>query len=205
MSYNYLFKFILIGDTMVGKTCILNRFITDKYLENQDITIGVEFGSKHIKIDEIKIKLQIWDTAGQECYTSITRSYYRGAAGCLLVFDLGKPETFNNIKKWLEEVKRVGNSNMVITLIGNKSDAHRKISYSKALNLAKELKLNYIETSAFSSNNIDIAFFHTAKQILENIRNNKTIIDDKNGIKLGYQHTNNYIEKYKYEENNVCC
>ena len=87
----------------------------------------------------------------------------------------------------------------------NNSDEISEETINKIQNLAKELKLNYIETSAFSSNNIDIAFFHTAKQILENIRNNKTIIDDKNGIKLGYQHTNNYIEKYKYEENNVCC
>ncbi len=207
MSYNYLFKFILIGDTMVGKTCILNRFIIDKYLEKQDVTIGVEFGSKLIEIDGTKIKLQIWDTAGQECYTSITRSYYRGAAGCLLVFDLGKPETFNNIQKWLEEIKQVGNDNMVITLIGNKSDIERKVPYNKALNMAKILGLNYIETSAFSSDNINLAFYHTAKQILKNVRNNKTKVNEKNGIKLGYQHTQNYIEReeVEVEDNNYCC
>ena len=94
---------------------------------------------------------------------------------------------------------------MVITLIGNKSDIERKVSYKEAIKMAKELGLNYIETSAFSSKNINLAFYHTSSIILKNIRNNKIEIIESNGIKLGYQHTSNYIEEEEIEDNNYCC
>ncbi|XP_044841116.1 ras-related protein Rab-2B isoform X3 [Mauremys mutica] len=120
MSYAYLFKYIIIGDTGVGKSCLLLQFTDKRFQPVHDLTIGVEFGARMINIDSKQIKLQIWDTAGQESFRSITRSYYRGAAGALLVYDITRRETFNHLTSWLEDARQHSSSNMVIMLIGNK-------------------------------------------------------------------------------------
>ena len=122
MSYAYLFKYIIIGDTGVGKSCLLLQFTDKRFRVHHDLTIGVEFGARTVQIAEKNIKLQIWDTAGQESFKSITRSYYRGAAGALLVYDITRRDTFNHLTKWLDEVRLNGNPDMTIMLIGNKSD-----------------------------------------------------------------------------------
>ena len=122
MSYAYLFKYIIIGDTGVGKSCLLLQFTDKRFQPVHDLTIGVEFGARMITHDQKQIKLQIWDTAGQEAFRSITRSYYRGAAGALLVYDITRRDTFNHLTTWLEDARQHSNSNMVIMLIGNKSD-----------------------------------------------------------------------------------
>ena len=138
MSYAYLFKYIIIGDTGkpnnlfrshpcvfpsgVGKSCLLLQFTDQRFRQQHDLTIGVEFGSRTVKINEKNIKLQIWDTAGQESFKSITRSYYRGAAGALLVYDITRKETFNHLTRWLEEVRQNGNPDIMVMLIGNKAD-----------------------------------------------------------------------------------
>merc|ERR1712241_600350 len=127
MSYAYLFKYIIIGDTGVGKSCLLLQFTDKRFQPVHDLTIGVEFGARMITIDGKQIKLQIWDTAGQESFRSITRSYYRGAAGALLVYDITRRETFQHLSRWLEEARQHSNSNMVIMLIGNKSDLEVKV------------------------------------------------------------------------------
>merc|ERR1712072_165860 len=108
MSYDYLFKYIIIGDTGVGKSCLLLQFTDRRFQPIHDLTIGVEFGARMITIDKKQIKLQIWDTAGQESFRSITRSYYRGAAGALLVYDITRRETFTHLTSWLEESKQHG-------------------------------------------------------------------------------------------------
>ncbi|PKI71464.1 hypothetical protein CRG98_008137 [Punica granatum] len=127
MSYAYLFKYIIIGDTGVGKSCLLLQFTDKRFQPVHDLTIGVEFGARMITIDSKPIKLQIWDTAGQESFRSITRSYYRGAAGALLVYDITRRETFNHLASWLEDARQHANANMTIMLIGNKCDlAHRR-------------------------------------------------------------------------------
>uniref|UniRef100_A0A9L0K719 RAB2A, member RAS onco family n=1 Tax=Equus asinus TaxID=9793 RepID=A0A9L0K719_EQUAS len=120
MAYAYLFKYIIIGDTGVGKSCLLLQFTDKRFQPVHDLTIGVEFGARMITIDGKQIKLQIWDTAGQESFRSITRSYYRGAAGALLVYDITRRDTFNHLTTWLEDARQHSNSNMVIMLIGNK-------------------------------------------------------------------------------------
>ena len=120
MSYAYLFKYIIIGDTGVGKSCLLLQFTDKRFQPVHDLTIGVEFGARMVQIDNRQIKLQIWDTAGQESFRSITRSYYRGAAGALLVYDITRRETFNHLTRWLEEARQNANQSMVIMLIGNK-------------------------------------------------------------------------------------
>lgn len=101
MSYSYLFKYIIIGDTGVGKSCLLLQFIDSKFKDKFEVTIGVEFGARMITVDDKNIKLQIWDTAGQEAFKSITRSYYRSAAGGLLVYDITKLDSFNNLQNWV--------------------------------------------------------------------------------------------------------
>lgn len=118
ISFVIVFCFIfLLG---VGKSCLLLQFTDKRFQPVHDLTIGVEFGARMITIDGKQIKLQIWDTAGQEAFRSITRSYYRGAAGALLVYDITRRETFNHLTTWLEDARQHSNSNMVIMLIGNK-------------------------------------------------------------------------------------
>lgn len=188
MSYAYLFKYIIIGDTGVGKSCLLLQFTDKRFQPVHDLTIGVEFGARMIEIDNRQIKLQIWDTAGQESFRSITRSYYRGAAGALLVYDITRRETFNHLARWLEEARTNANSNMVIMLIGNKSDLEhrRSVSYEEGAQFAKENGLIFLETSAKSDTNVEEAFVQTAEKIYENIKNEVyDVSNEAHGIKVG--------------------
>ncbi|XP_017399982.2 ras-related protein Rab-2B [Cebus imitator] len=137
MTYAYLFKYIIIGDTGVGKSCLLLQFTDKRFQPVHDLTIGVEFGARMVNIDGKQIKLQIWDTAGQESFRSITRSYYRGAAGALLVYDITRRETFNHLTSWLEDARQHSSSNMVIMLIGNKS--YDLCLFQAFINTAKEI------------------------------------------------------------------
>lgn len=192
MSYAYLFKYIIIGDTGVGKSCLLLQFTDKRFQPVHDLTIGVEFGARMITIDGKQVKLQIWDTAGQESFRSITRSYYRGAAGALLVYDITRRDTFNHLTTWLEDAKQHSNSNMVIMLIGNKSDldSRRDVKYEEGEQFAKEHGLIFMETSAKTAHNVEDAFISTAKEIYEKIQLGVfDINNDASGIKLGPQHT----------------
>ena len=125
-TYSYLFKYIVIGDTSVGKSCILLQFLEKKFKFDHDTTIGVEFGSKIIPVKDKQIKLQIWDTAGQETFKSITRSYYRGSIGVVLVYDITNRDSFNNVARWLDETKSYANDKVTIMLVGNKTDLEAK-------------------------------------------------------------------------------
>uniref|UniRef100_A0A5F9D7X2 RAB2A, member RAS oncogene family n=1 Tax=Oryctolagus cuniculus TaxID=9986 RepID=A0A5F9D7X2_RABIT len=142
MAYAYLFKYIIIGDTGVGKSCLLLQFTDKRFQPVHDLTIGVEFGARMITIDGKQIKLQIWDTAGQESFRSITRSYYRGAAGALLVYDITRRDTFNHLTTWLEDARQHSNSNMVIMLIGNKR--HLLIQQKRFMKKSKKESLTLI-------------------------------------------------------------
>jgi len=192
MSYAYLFKYIIIGDTGVGKSCLLLQFTDKRFQPVHDLTIGVEFGARMITIDGKQIKLQIWDTAGQESFRSITRSYYRGAAGALLVYDITRRETFNHLGVWLSEARQHANSNMTIMLIGNKSDLdhRRQVSYEEGAKFAKENDLIFLETSAKTAANVEEAFIQTSKEIYQKIQ--EGVFDVNNeayGIKIGSQAT----------------
>ncbi|CAD8065750.1 unnamed protein product [Paramecium sonneborni] len=122
MSYHYLFKFLIVGDQDVGKSCIYSQFLHQNYRENYDMTVGIEFGSKTLELENKQIKLQIWDTAGQEIFRSITRQYYRSAIGAILVYDITKRESFQNVQQWIRECQEQGTQDMVLMLVGNKVD-----------------------------------------------------------------------------------
>jgi len=188
MSYAYLFKYIIIGDTGAGKSCLLLQFTDHRFQPVHDLTIGVEFGARMVTIDNRQIKLQIWDTAGQESFRSITRSYYRGAAGALLVYDITRRDTFAHLTRWLEEARQNGNENMTIMLIGNKSDLEhrRQVSTDDGKKFAEENGLLFLETSAKTAHNVEEAFVKPAQQIYQKIqRGIYDVSNEQYGIKVG--------------------
>mmetsp|Transcript_1553 Transcript_1553/g.4247 ORF Transcript_1553/g.4247 Transcript_1553/m.4247 type:complete len:195 (-) Transcript_1553:215-799(-) len=139
-AYDYLFKFILIGDSAVGKSCILTSLIENKFKKGSSHTIGVEFGSKIINVSGKRVKLQIWDTAGQERYRSVTRSYYRGAAGALIVYDITNRDTYHHLINWLADARTLARADISIIAVGNKSDLKdkRAVTFLEASRCAQE-------------------------------------------------------------------
>merc|ERR1712051_286232 len=149
-SYDYLFKFLVIGSAGIGKSCLLHQFIEGRFKEDSSHTIGVEFGSKIVPVGGKTVKLQIWDTAGQERFRSVTRSYYRGAAGALLVYDISSRESFNALSNWLTDARTLASPAIVILLVGNKKDLEdeRDVTFLEASRFAQENDLVFVETSA---------------------------------------------------------
>jgi Ras-related protein Rab-1A len=166
-EYDYLFKLLLIGDSGVGKSCLLLRFADDTYTESYISTIGVDFKIRTIELDGKTIKLQIWDTAGQERFRTITSSYYRGAHGIIVVFDVTDQESFNNVKQWLHEIDRYACQNVKKLLVGNKCDlvSKRAVPTEQAKEFADGLGIQYLETSAKNATNVENAFTTMAGQI----------------------------------------
>ncbi|KAF8395183.1 hypothetical protein HHK36_019125 [Tetracentron sinense] len=159
-EYDYLFKIVLIGDSGVGKSNILSRFTRNEFCLESKSTIGVEFATRTLQIDGKTVKAQIWDTAGQERYRAITSAYYRGAVGALLVYDITKKQTFENVQRWLRELRDHADSNIVIMMTGNKSDLNhlRAVAPETAQVLAEKEGLSFLETSALEALNIEKAF-----------------------------------------------
>ena len=166
-EYAYLFKLIIIGDSGIGKSSLLNRFSDNVYTDSYISTIGVDFKITTIEIDNKICKLQIWDTAGQERFRTITSSYYRGAHGIMVVFDITNRDSFTNLPIWLKEIYNYANENVKIILIGTKADldAKRVISYDDAMEFAIDNNMDYIETSAKKDTNIDTAFTTLTKKL----------------------------------------
>jgi len=149
-------------------------------------TIGVEFGTRIIEVSGQKIKLQIWDTAGQERFRAVTRSYYRGAAGALIIYDITRRSTYNHLSSWLTDARNLTNPNTVIFLIGNKSDleAQRDVTYDEARTFAEENGLKFVEASAKTGENVEEAFLETARKIYESIQDGSL---DLNAAESGVQ------------------
>ena len=204
MSYDYLFKLIIIGDTGTGKSSILCEFTDKRFNPVHDLTIGVEFGAKMVHLNEFKkdIKLQIWDAAGQEAFRSITRSYYRGAAGAFIVFDISKRESYLNVNRWLQELKSMSKNEIEIVLIGNKSDLNfrRAISFEEANQFAKENNITYFETSAKDYTSTQKAFMIITNNIYKSMLSNPNRFDQET-IKGGFPQ--NY--KIKNNESDIRC
>ncbi|KAG5855013.1 hypothetical protein ANANG_G00044200 [Anguilla anguilla] len=170
-TYDFLFKFLVIGNAGTGKSCLLHQFIEKKFKDDSNHTIGVEFGSKIINVVNKFVKLQIWDTAGQERFRSVTRSYYRGAAGALLVYDITSRETYNALTNWLTDARMLASQNIVIILCGNKKDldGDREVTFLEASRFAQENELMFLETSALTGENVEEAFVQCARKILNKI------------------------------------
>ncbi|XP_015739763.1 ras-related protein Rab-11A-like [Coturnix japonica] len=166
-EYDFLFKVVLIGDSGVGKSNLLSRFTRNEFNLESKSTIGVEFATRSIQVDGKTIKAQIWDTAGQERYRAITSAYYRGAVGALLVYDIAKYLTYENIERWLKELRDHADNNIVIMLVGNKSDLRhlRAVPTDEARSFAEKNGLSFLETSALDSTNVETAFHNILSEI----------------------------------------
>jgi small GTP-binding protein len=166
-EYDFLFKVVLIGDSGVGKSNLLSRFTRNEFNLESKSTIGVEFATRSIKVDDKTVKAQIWDTAGQERYRAITSAYYRGAVGALLVYDIAKHLTYENVERWLKELRDHADSNIVIMLVGNKSDLKhlRAVPTDEARDFAEKNNLSFIETSALDATNVENAFQNILTEI----------------------------------------
>ena len=166
-EYDDLFKVVLIGDSGVGKSNLLSRFTRNEFSLDSKSTIGVEFATKSIVAEGKTIKAQIWDTAGQERYRAITSAYYRGAVGALLVYDLTKHATFENVERWLKELRDHAEANIVVMLVGNKSDLkpQRAVPTEEAMAMAEQHNLAFIETSALDASGVDVAFQNILTEI----------------------------------------
>ncbi|CAL9154841.1 unnamed protein product [Musa hybrid cultivar] len=166
-DYDYLFKVVLIGDSGVGKSNLLSRFTRDEFSLESKSTIGVEFATRSIRVEDKVIKAQIWDTAGQERYRAITSAYYRGAVGALVVYDITRHVTFENIERWLKELRDHTDSNIVIMLVGNKADLRhlRAVNTEDAKEFSEKENAFFMETSALESMNVENAFTEVLTQI----------------------------------------
>merc|ERR1712196_570141 len=166
-EYDYLFKVVLIGDSGVGKSNLLTRFTRNEFNRESKSTIGVEFATQTIQVEKKMIKAQIWDTAGQERYRAITSAYYRGAVGALLVYDITKRQSFDDVERWLSELRDHAEENIAVLLVGNKSDLKhlRAVSTAEAAEFAEKQGLAAIETSALDATNVDIAFHRILSDI----------------------------------------
>ncbi|KAM7378167.1 hypothetical protein PAMA_013185 [Pampus argenteus] len=168
-SFDFLFKIILIGDSNVGKTCVVQNFKSRVFSERQQNTIGVDFTVRTLDIEGKKVKMQVWDTAGQERFRTITQSYYRSAHGAMITYDITRRSTFDSVAEWIREVELYGASNVVLVLIGNKCDLEqeREVLFEEACNLSKDRGiLAALETSAKESQNVEEAFMMMARELL---------------------------------------
>ena len=166
-----LYKILLLGDSTVGKTCFLLRYMDDSFLDLHMATIGLDYRLKTMILEDQKIvKIQLWDTAGQDKFRAITRNYYKGASGIILIFDVTNLNSYENIKKWINEIKEEISENVSIVLIGNKIDnvKERKITKEQGDKLASEIGVKFFETSAKTGEGVNESVFFLVKKIFDN-------------------------------------
>ncbi|VAI17177.1 ras-related protein RGP1 [Triticum urartu] len=178
---DYVFKVVLIGDSAVGKSQLLARFARNEFSLDSKATIGVEFQTKTLQIDNRTVKAQIWDTAGQERYRAVTSAYYRGAVGAMLVYDMTKRQSFDHMARWLEELRSHADKNIVIMLIGNKSDLGtlRAVPTEDAKEFAERESLFFMETSALEATNVEKAFMTGLEEIYRTVSKKNLVANDE--------------------------
>ena len=176
VNFDYLFKYIIIGDAAVGKSNLLLRYAHGQFKPEYQLTIGVEFGAKNIEIRNKTYRIQIWDTAGQENFRSITRAYYKNSVCALVVYDISSRDSFNNVSTWIEDCKNQSPKTIFMVLVGNKKDLEesRKVTFEEGQSLAKINGLLFLETSAKTAENVNEVFLTSARKILDNMIENGT-------------------------------
>ena len=188
MNYDFLLKYIIIGDAAVGKSNLLLRFAQNDFKSEYQLTIGVEFGAKNIELNSKKYRLQIWDTAGQENYRSITRAYYKNSVCAILVYDITNRDSFEHISTWIEDCLAQSPKTVFMVLVGNKSDLNeqRRVTLEEGQQMAKNNNLIFFETSAKSGENVDKIFEVSAREIDKRINEGHYDLEsDICGIKRG--------------------
>ena len=188
INFNYLLKYIIIGDAAVGKSNLLLRFAQNDFKNEYQLTIGVEFGAKNIDINNKKFRLQIWDTAGQENYRSITRAYYKNSVCAILVYDISNRDSFDHISNWIEDCLAQSPKTVFMVLVGNKSDLNdnRKVSFQEGQDMARNNNMMFFETSAKTGENVEKIFEDSAKEISNKINQGYYDLEsDVSGIKRG--------------------
>ena len=185
-QYDHLIKLLLIGDSGVGKSCLLLRFSDDQFTTSFITTIGIDFKIRTVELDGKRVKLQIWDTAGQERFRTITTAYYRGAMGILLTYDVTDAESFRNVRNWMRNIEQHASENVNKILVGNKSDVpedKRQVTHAEGKALANEFGIPFFETSAKANFCVEDAFFSIARDIKARLTSGG--VDDAGGARGG--------------------
>ena len=204
-NYEFMFKVVLVGDSFVGKTNIMSKYLKNEFHEDSKATVGVEFGSKQFNVEGHSIKAQIWDTAGQERYKAITSAYYKGAKGAFIVYDITRKNSFESIDKWINDVTAVADKKITIVLIGNKSDLEdqRQVTKEQGEDKANKLQVAFLETSAFSGENLEKAFQMMIKEVYQKCHEEMMSEGDVDIIKGG-EHIN-LAKKNNSGDKKKCC
>ena len=192
-NYNYLLKFIIIGDAAVGKSNLLVRYTSGQFKEEYQLTIGVEFGSNNVIISDNTYRIQIWDTAGQENFRSITRSYYKNTACAIIVYEISNKKSFENISSWIEECKNTAPKSILMVLVGNKCDLedNREVTEEEGREFAEKNGMLFFETSAKTGKNVEELFKQSVKVIDQKIKENYYDLEnDSCGIRKGNKKEN---------------
>ena len=208
-KYNYLLKYIIIGDSAVGKSNLLLQYTFGEFIEEYKNTIGVEFGAKNVDIDNKSYRIQIWDTAGQECFKSITRAYYKNSVCAIVVYDITCLDSFNNVSSWIEDCKNYSPKNVYIVLVGNKSDLEerRQIPTEKGQEIADKFGISFFETSAKTGSNVVKIFEESAKEIAKRIDSDFYDLNDEDcGIIKGKKNIKvSNTKKLGGKQKKKCC
>ena len=212
IQFHYLLKYIIIGNSSVGKSNLLLKFAHNKFLDEYQATIGVEFGAKNVEIDNKIFRVQIWDTAGQENFRSITRAYYKNSVCALIVYDINNEDTFDSVQSWIQECKLQTPKTVTMILVGNKCDLECKVDRNKAKEIAEENNMLYFETSAKTGKGVDELFKKSAAKIKDNIEKNYyDLTNESCGVKIGnllYDvqiKKNKKLQKGDVEKKKNCC
>ena len=212
VNFNYLYKYIVIGDSFVGKSCIVAKYIHGGFDEEFKTTIGIEFGSKDLTINGKVYRIQIWDTAGQETFRSITRAYYKNSVCSFIVYDVTNRQSFLNVQDWFNECKKQTPKTAMMVLVGNKIDLNnkREVSYEEGENFAKNNSMLFYETSAKNGDNIENMFYESAEIIANKINEGYYDLDRENcGIKMGFYPSEKIVLKDiksdKNDNKKFCC
>ena len=193
VNFDYLLKYIIIGDAAVGKSNLLLRYVHGQFKPEYQLTIGVEFGAKNIDISSKTFRIQIWDTAGQENFRSITRAYYKNSVCALVVYDISSRDSFNNVTSWIEDCKNQSPKTIFMVLVGNKCDLEdkRQVSYDEGKELADRNEILFFEASAKDGTNVEEIFVNSANEIAKKIEQGYYDLDNDCGIKKGINRMNN--------------